>query len=68
MSANWTVTSLNDTAMTAYIAMRLAQDGATVTLDQAIAELLMIGGINQAAVSSAHCPIKNNGNAGFAHP
>jgi hypothetical protein len=48
----WTVTAENDTAMTAYIAARLAQDGATVTLDQAIAELLLIGGINQAATVS----------------
>ena len=54
-------------AFTAYIAMRLAQDGATVTADQALTELLMIGGINPATVgiASAHCPIKNNGNAGF---
>lgn len=41
--ADWTVSSANDTAMTAYIAERLAQDNATVTLDQAIAELLAIG-------------------------
>jgi len=49
---SWTVTTANNTAMTAYIAMRLAHDGATVTLDQALAELLMIGGINQAGLSS----------------
>ncbi len=49
---DWTVSDENDTAMTAYIAMRLASDGFVVTLDQAIAELLMIGGINQAGTSS----------------
>jgi hypothetical protein len=40
---SWTVSTENDTAMTAYIDMRLAQDGVTLTLDQAIAELLAIG-------------------------
>jgi len=41
-------------AMTAYIAMRLAQDGVTLTLDQAIAELLVIGSM-----------VKNHGNKYF---
>jgi hypothetical protein len=58
---SWTVTTANDTAMTAYIAMRLAQDKVTVTLDQAIAELLMIGGINQSATKSGPT-VKNHGN------
>jgi hypothetical protein len=39
----WTVQAATNTAMTAYIALRLAQDGATVTLDQAIMELIAIG-------------------------
>lgn len=43
--ATWTVSANNDTTMTAYIAARLAQDGATITLDQAITELLSIAGI-----------------------
>jgi hypothetical protein len=42
------VSSNNDTAMTAYIAMRLAHDGVTLTIDEALAELLLIGGIDQA--------------------
>ena len=50
----WTVSTENDTAMTAYIAMRLAQDGVMLTLDQAIAELLVIG-----------LMVKNHGNKYF---
>jgi hypothetical protein len=40
---SWTVAGTTDTAMTAYIAERLAQDNVTVTLDQAVMELLAIG-------------------------
>jgi hypothetical protein len=40
--------------MTAYIAIRLAQDGVMLTLDQAIAELLVIG-----------LMVKNHGNKYF---
>jgi hypothetical protein len=43
--ATWTVSTANDTNMTAYLAYRLAQDGITVTLDQAIAEILLISGM-----------------------
>jgi hypothetical protein len=61
MTATWTVTTANDTAMTAYIAMRLAQDRATVTLDQAIAELLLIAGVNQAGTISGPTIKKHGG-------
>lgn len=62
--ASWTVSSGNDTNMTAYIAYRLAQDGATVTLDQAIAELLLKAGIpHDAGSTSFNSPgIKTHGN------
>ena len=42
---SWTVSTANGTNMTAYIAYRLAQDNVTVTLDQAIAELLLMAGM-----------------------
>ena len=46
MAADWAdVTDANDTNMTAYIAYRLAQDGITVTRNQALAELLLIAGM-----------------------
>ena len=61
MGADWNdVTDGNNTAMVAYIANRLAQDGATVTRNQAIAELLLMAGINQAGTTSGP-GIKNNG-------
>lgn len=40
---SWTVSTENDAAMTAYIAMRLAQDNGTLTTDEALAELMTIG-------------------------
>jgi hypothetical protein len=53
MVADWNdVTDANAAAMTAYIAMRLAQDGATVTRNTALAELFLMAGINQAATTS----------------
>ena len=62
MVADWNdVTDANNTNMTAYIAMRLAQDGATVTLDQAIAELLLMAGI-PATGHAEHTAIKPSGN------
>jgi len=61
---SWTVSTENDAAMTAYIAMRLAQDEVIVTLDQALAEMLMISGMNQAATRSGPT-IKNHGNKFF---
>jgi len=62
--ATWTVSSTNDTNMTAYIAYRAAQDGATVTLDQALAELLLMAGIpHDAGSTSQNSPgIKTHGN------
>jgi hypothetical protein len=56
---SWTVSSNNDTAMTAYIAMRAAQDHVTLTTDQALAELLMMGGINQAGTSSGQAVVSH---------
>jgi hypothetical protein len=58
--ATITVTQPNADAFTAYIAMRLAQDGATLTADQALTELLMIGGINIGATTSGPS-VKNHG-------
>jgi hypothetical protein len=50
--ATWTVSANNDSVLTAYKAMRLAQDHITVTTDQAIAEIFMISGLNQAGTTS----------------
>jgi uncharacterized protein YaiI (UPF0178 family) len=59
--ATWTVSANNDAAMTAYIAMRLAVDHITVTQDQALAEMLLMAGINQAAhVSGPSVKIHGN--------
>jgi hypothetical protein len=58
----WTVSSNNDTAMTAYIAMRAAQDHVTVTLDQAIQELLAMGGIDQSVKGNTMYGMKSHGN------
>lgn len=44
---SWTVSADNDAAMAACIAMRLAQDGATISIDDALAEMLLIAGIDQ---------------------
>jgi hypothetical protein len=49
---SWTVSSNNDTAMTAYIALRLAQDNVTLALDDALAELLSHAGIAQDGTAS----------------
>ena len=55
MVADWNdVTDANDTNMTAYIAYRLAQDGATVTRNQALAELMLIAGIPASTFSTSH--------------
>jgi len=65
MAETWSdVTTANDTNMTAYIAYRLAQDGATVTRNQALAELLSMAGMPHAAGSTSNnIPgIKNHGN------
>ncbi len=65
MVADWNdVTDANDTNMTAYIAYRLAQDGATVTRNQALAELLIMAGMPHVAGSTSHNTpgIKNHGN------
>ena len=51
---NISFTQANVDAFAAYIAMRLAQDGATITNDQALTELLMIGGINIAGTTSSN--------------
>jgi hypothetical protein len=40
--ASWTVSSDNDTAMTTYRALRLAQDNVTLTTDEALAEMFTI--------------------------
>jgi hypothetical protein len=48
--------------MTAYIAYRLAQDNATVTLDQALAELLNMAGIPQSTAGTRTHGIKTHGN------
>ena len=61
MSASWTMTDANDTAMTAYIAMRAAQDHHTVSRDQAVAELLLMAGVTQAGTSGVH-GFKKSGN------
>jgi hypothetical protein len=55
------VTDANASAMTAYIAMRAAHDHVTVTRNQALAELLSMGGINQAGTSSGPA-VKPSGN------
>lgn len=65
MVADWNdVTDANDTNMTAYIAYRLAQDGATVTRNQALTELLLKGGMPASTFSTSHeTPgIKTHGN------
>lgn len=62
MAATWTVTDGNNTNMTAYIAYRAAQDGATVTLDQAIAELLLMAGIPSSGGHRESPGIKAHGN------
>jgi hypothetical protein len=65
MTADWNdVTDANDAAMTLYISTRLAQDHATLTRNQALAELLSMGGINQAGTSSGPA-VKPSGD-GFA--
>ena len=50
---SWTVSSNNDTAMTAYLALRLAQDGVTLALDDALAELLSHAGIARHRLTAA---------------
>jgi len=62
--STWTVTATNDTNMTAYMAYRLAQDGIVLTLDQAVAELLLKAGIpHDAGSTSFNSPgIKTHGN------
>jgi uncharacterized protein YaiI (UPF0178 family) len=62
MTASWTVSTANDTAMTAYIAMRLAQDNTVVTKDQAIAELLLMAGIDQSVRGWSPIQVKQSGN------
>lgn len=42
MTASWTVTDANDASLTAYKALRLAQDHITLTTDQALAEMFLI--------------------------
>jgi hypothetical protein len=37
--ASWTVSNANDTALTDYKALRLAQDGVTLTTDEALTEM-----------------------------
>lgn len=65
MTADWNdVTDANNTAMVAYISMRLSQDGATVTRNQAIAELMLLAGIPASTFSTSHetPSIKTHGN------
>lgn len=61
---NLALTQTNIDNVAAYIAMRLAQDGATVTNDQAIAELLLMAGIPASTFSTSHetPSIKTHGN------
>jgi hypothetical protein len=50
--ADWTVSANNNGAMTAYIAMRLAQDNVVLALDDALNELLSHAGIAQDGTAS----------------
>ena len=64
MSATWTMTDANNTNMTAYIAMRLAQDGIVVSIDESVAELLARAGIPRTGGGTSHGTpaIKTHGN------
>jgi hypothetical protein len=63
MVADWNdVTDANDTAMTAYIAMRASQDHVTITRNQAIQELLAMGGIDQSVKGNTMYGMKSHGN------
>jgi hypothetical protein len=61
-TTTWTITvETTGVQMAAYIAMRLNQDAVTVTIEQAVQELLTMGGINTAGTSSGPT-IKHHGN------
>ena len=60
--ATWTVNANNDAALTLYISMRAAQDHVTLTADQAISELLVMGGIDPATGESSGPAVKPSGN------
>jgi len=57
--ATWTVSANNDAALTAYKAMRLSQDNATLTTDQVLAEMFLMSGINQAGTSSGQAVVSH---------
>ena len=59
---SYTVSAGNETAIIAYRAMRLAQDGATLSNDQAFAELLLMGGMDQSVRGWSPIQVKPSGN------
>jgi hypothetical protein len=63
MTATWSdVTDANNTAMVAYIAMRLSQDHVVVTRNQALTELLLMAGMDQSVRGWSPIQVKPSGN------